>query len=306
MLRGRWIGLVLVVWGAAGATACSQQPSGEVVARIGEDVITVEDFLASLEQLPPQWKARAKTPSGRKQVLEHQIRSELIAVEARARGLDQRPEVKSQIDQAVQRILLQELTQEWQKEFSLPEEELRKYYEENQSRFQVPEQYRVQHILIKVPANAEDSQDRAARERAQEAKRRIDRGEAFEAVAKDVSEDPSASAGGDLGYVAKGQHHPTFTEAALNLKPGEVSSPIRTPFGWHIIKLIDVKAAEQKTFEEAREEIQRQLLPRKRQEAFESFMASLREKHKVEIYEQKLAAIELPNDTGSPQPAPKP
>lgn len=285
-------GTLLLVVASLAVTAgcsCNRKPKG-TLATVGSDVITQESFNASLESLPPQWKARAGTPSGRKQILEHQIRSQLIELEAKDRKIDQRPDVKYQIDQAIQRILLQELMKEWQKEFQIPEDELRTYYEQNKVKYDEPEKFRAQHVLIKVDENASKAEAEKARQKALTARKRIVNGEPFEKVAREMSDGPGAANGGDLGYVEKGRFNQKFEDVALKLKPNEISEPVRTPFGWHVVKLIDIRPAQNRPFEEVKEEIKNEIMPRKRQEAFEAFMTSLKDKYKVEINEEALAA----------------
>lgn len=270
------------------APGCGNKKPKGAVATIGDTAITKESFQASLETLPPQWKARAGTPSGRKQILEHQVRSQLIELEAKDRGIDQRPDVKYQVEQAVQRILLQELMKEWQKEFQIPDAELKTYFEQNRTKYEEPEKFRAQHVLIKVDEKATKGDVEKARQQALTARKRIQAGEPFEKVAKEMSQDPAAAGGGDLGYVERGRFNAKFEEAALALKANEISEPVQTPFGWHVIRLIDVRAAQGKSFDDVKEDIKNEIMPRKRQEAFEAFMASLKDKYKVAIDEQAL------------------
>lgn len=281
--------LIAVAAMAVNVAGCGNKKPKGAVATIGDEAITKESFQASIETLPPQWKARAGTPSGRKQILEHQVRSQLIELEAKDRGIDQRPDVKYQVEQAVQRILLQELMKEWQKEFKIPDEELNNYFLQNKTKFEEPEKFRAQHVLIKVEENASPAEVERARQKALAARKRIVGGEPFEKVAKEVSEGPAAANGGDLGYVERGRFHEKFEAVALGLKQDEISEPVRTPFGWHVIRLVDVRAAQGKSFEEVKDEIRNEIMPRKRQEAFEAFMASLKDKYKVEIDEAALA-----------------
>lgn len=280
--------LVLPLWG------CSKSADKDVLARVDDEVITAQEFRNSLDALPAQWKVRARTPSGRKQILEHQVRSKLIELEARERGIDRRPDVKYQIDQAVQRILLQELMKEWQREIKIPDDEIEAYYKQNIDKYRQKEQYRAQHILIKVAPDASEAEVEKARKLALKARKRVEAGEPFEKVAREMSQGPSASRGGDLGYAEKGRYAPAFEKAALALKPGEISEPVRTPFGWHIIRLVDIKKSSERPLDdELRKEIEQALLPKKRQEMFEANMKGLREKFGVEIDEKLLAELDI-------------
>lgn len=292
------IGLLALTGGlAVGLTACESSSDGDVLARVGEERITVDEFDQFVESLPAQWKARARTPSGRKQILEHRIRARLIGLEAEDRGIPEDPGVRYQLEQARQRILLQALMQEWQKEFDVSEEELRSYYEEHEDEYSQPAQYRAQHILFQVANGAPSERVEAARAKAEQARARVLDGDTFDVVAREMSDGPTAKKGGDLGYVEQGRFHEDFEEAALALEPGEISEPVRTPFGWHVIKLVGVKDETTIPFEEVRDQIRRKVMPRQRQEAFEAFMSNLKEKHSVELDEDALVNY-VPESSG--------
>jgi len=143
------------------------------------------------------------------------------------------------------------------------EAEARALYETRADRYQVPEQARARHVLLRVPDDASEEEVAAVERRAQEVLERLRAGEAFAAVAEEVSEDPGSRAnGGDLGYFRRGQMVPAFEEAAFSLEPGTLSEPVRTPYGFHIIRVEDRKPAEHHTFEEVREELAFELLRR--------------------------------------------
>ena len=305
------------IWGAAMAATimavagCSGD--GDVLARVGSEKITAEEFEAFVSTLPPHMQTRASTPSGKKQILEHRVRETLIALEAQKRGIADRPDVRQQIEAARQRVLLQELMKDLQKEVQVSDEDVSAHFEENKERFRTPERYRAQQILFKVPPNADAKASSIAYGKAVEARKRVVRGEAFDKVARDVSEDPNADKGGDLGYVERGRFNPEFEKAALALKKGDVSEPFKTSFGWHVVKLIDRTPEEAAELNDrVKDQIRRQLVPRKRQEAFETFMTGLRDQYEVKIDEARLAevgpkpggktAVPVPGEAPSAQP----
>ena len=128
------------------------------------------------------------------------------------------------------------------------------YYESRKAGLTMPEQRRVRHILV---ADAEGGDEALAR--AEELRARIVAGEAFEDVAREASDDPgSAEAGGDLGFGGRGIWVPPFEEAAFSLGVGEVSEPVQTDFGFHLIRVEDIRASRTRTFDEAKEEIERE------------------------------------------------
>jgi len=144
-------------------------------------------------------------------------------------------------------------TRELAETMEVDEQELLQRYEATLERFMTPERRRAAHVLITPDTAGGDDQ---ARELAESLVARIADGEDFAALAEEFSDDPvSAAEGGDLGWIEPGVMMAEFESALYELTPGEVSEPVRTEFGWHLIKLIDVEAPRGQSFEEAREEI---------------------------------------------------
>lgn len=149
------------------------------------------------------------------------------------------------------------------------EEEIRQAYEQRAADFSTPEERRVRHVLIQVPAGADQAKVDAARKRAEEALKRIRAGESFEKVAREISEDPgSASLGGDVGFFGRGVMDPEFEKAAFALNKGQVSDVVRSGFGFHVLKLEDIHAGRSKPLEQVRDEVVRDLQQQKAEERF--------------------------------------
>ena len=136
------------------------------------------------------------------------------------------------------------------------DEELRALFEAEPERFVTPEKREVSHILVSVASDAGADVEERARERLVALEERIDAGESFEDVARDSSDDTgSASGGGALGFIERGVMVPAFEEAAFALEPGQLSEPVRSPFGWHLIKVTSVNESQAATFEEVRNQV---------------------------------------------------
>ena len=143
-----------------------------------------------------------------------------------------------------------------QSEKTPSDDELREFYKANNSQFTVPEERRASHILIKLEEGADEAAVTAARKKAEDLIAKIKAGESFESLAKKNSDDPgSAELGGDLGYFGRGTMEADFENAVFSLKEGEVSEPVLTSFGYHIIKLTGIRAEKSKPFEDVRDEI---------------------------------------------------
>lgn len=138
---------------------------------------------------------------------------------------------------------------------TVDEDKIEKYYQENISDFQETEQRRARHILFK--ASPEDSEEvhNKQQAKAEEILKKAQQGEDFAELAKQYSEGPSKDNGGDLGYFASGQMVPAFNEAVFNLTPNQISDVVKTRFGYHIIKLEDIRPAATKSLDEVRGQI---------------------------------------------------
>jgi len=136
------------------------------------------------------------------------------------------------------------------------EEELRAAYEASKLNYVSPEQRKVSHILVAVGEEADEAEVAEARAQVEALADRLAAGEDFAELAREHSDDPgSARRGGDLGFFERGVMDPRFEEAAFSLEPGEVSEPARTRFGFHLIRVDEVRAGHTKPFEEARDEV---------------------------------------------------
>ncbi len=144
------------------------------------------------------------------------------------------------------------------KTVDVDEDLLRGYYENNQDEFGRPEQRQASHILIQVAADANLAVVDEAKAKIEDLAERISNGESFAELAKQNSQDPAtAASGGDIGFIARGvMNAPAFDEALFNLEEGAVSDPVRTNFGFHLIKLTGIKGGDVKPFDDARAEVE--------------------------------------------------
>jgi len=166
------------------------------------------------------------------------------------------------------------------KKYKSTDKELKDYYNKHVSDFKVPEQIKARHILIKTNGNKEH--DKKALNKAEDILKKLKNGGNFIEFAKKYSEGPSAKNGGDLGYFTKGQMVPAFEKAAFALKKGEISDIVKTQFGYHIIKVEDVKNAHTKSFEEAKKNIEdkfkNEYVSQKMKEFFDKYQTVIQHK----------------------------
>jgi len=259
---------------AAPAKAPSVPPD-RIVLTVGNFNLTAAQFDQLIDMLPEQAKSQARGP-GRKQFADNLVRILVLAQEGKRRGLDQTPSYKLQSSFQLNNYLAGLTFSQIGKEGRASEADARNYYDQHKQDW---DNVNARHILVRfqgsqVPLRQgqKDLSDAEALAKAQELRKRIVEGADFAALAKIESDDVGSGAnGGDLGTFHHGQMVPAFDAAAYALKAGEISEPVKTQFGYHIIK---VEKRETKSFEEVRAEIDRRMAPEQSQKALEELVKS--------------------------------
>lgn len=162
--------------------------------------------------------------------------------------------------------------------------ETRAFYDKNQDKFTQEETVRASHILIGFDDKASAADKKKAREKAEKLKKELAGGADFATLAKGNSTCPSSQQGGDLGFFGKGQMVPAFEKAAFALKPGEVSDIVETQFGFHIIKLVEKKAAAKTEYGVVKTRIEEYLKGQKVNEAVQKYIEDAKKTAKIEIF----------------------
>jgi peptidyl-prolyl cis-trans isomerase C len=162
--------------------------------------------------------------------------------------------------------------------------ETKAFYESHPESFKRPEEVRASHILIKVDPEADESQKAAALNMIGRIQNKVKKGEDFAALAKEFSQGPSGSKGGDVGFIGRGQTVKPFEEAAFALKPGEVSNIVQTKFGYHLIKVTEQKPATTIGYEDVKDKLKEYLKEQKVQQQLDLLIEELKGRAKVERY----------------------
>jgi peptidyl-prolyl cis-trans isomerase C len=253
-------------------------PPDKVVLTVGDQKMTYAQFEAIVNSLPEQSRATARGPA-RKQFAENLVRIMVLSEEGKRRKIDQSPTYKIQSAFQAQNVLAGAAYEDINKNMKVDDAELRKYYDEHKQEF---EQVHARHILIRMQGSPvpvrpgqKDLTDAEALAKAQELRKKIVAGADFATLAIAESDDQGSGAkGGDLGFFKKQQMVPTFEQAAFAMKPGELSEPVKTQFGYHIIK---VEAHEDKSLEDVRADLETRLRP----EMVRKYMDDLQQKTAV-------------------------
>jgi peptidyl-prolyl cis-trans isomerase C len=209
---------------------------------------------------------RPITPDVEAQIKEEVIAREIFMQEAQKRGLDATPEYKTQIELARQTILIRELFAEFQKTSAVTDADVQAEYDKFVAA-NGGKEYRARHILVETKAQADAILAS------------LKKNGKFEDIAKKQSKDPGSGAnGGDLDWAAPGNYVKEFSDAMVALNKGQVSAPVQSQFGFHIIRLDDVREAQLPKLEEVKPQISQQLT----QQRMAAFQQELRAKAKVE------------------------
>lgn len=168
--------------------------------------------------------------------------------------------------------------------------DIKKFYEENKKRrYEKPDQVKASHILFKVEKDAPADKVAEAKKKAEDITKKAKApGADFAALAKEHSEGPSGPRGGDLGFFSKERMVPEFSKAAFSMKPGEVSKPVKTQFGFHVIKVVEKQKAQTVPLKDVKEEIAGQLENQMMRSAVKTFIEDLKKKATIEKMEANI------------------
>lgn len=269
------LGLALLMTAvAAGSMTASAQEADKIVAKVNGYNITTKEIALASDDLRPQLE---KVPANFRFafIVEYLIERHLLAQEAvKAKTIDTK-EYTERL-KYYQAKALRDAYFTDNLATSVTEDAIKAAYEKEAAKVTTEKRARARHILV----NSEED--------AKKAMGRLDKGERFEEVAKQMSLDGSRDYGGDLGFFTAAEMVPAFSKAVFALKKGEVSPPVKTDFGWHIIKLEDVQAGGAQPFDQVRNPIRLVLL----RKAVQDKVLELRSIGKIEILDADLKRLQ--------------
>lgn len=161
--------------------------------------------------------------------------------------------------------------------------QVREFYDKNPDKFKQEEAVRASHILIPADEKADEATKKKARAEIEDVQKQLKAGGDFATLAKKYSKDGSAAQGGDLNFFSKGQMVPAFDQVAFSLKPGETSDIVTTPFGYHIIRVTEHRAASTVPFDQVSARIKEYLTEQQKQGRAQAFIEQLKQKAKIEV-----------------------
>ncbi|MFC7286808.1 peptidylprolyl isomerase [Herminiimonas glaciei] len=264
-----------------GMSAAQSAAPDKVVASAGSVTIGQNEITRLLQGMPEAERAAIKNNrAGVENWLRQRVTSEALLREAQSKGWAERPEVKSKVDAAVREVTARIVSTSYlesvaQVPAAYPSDaEVKAAYEQGKANFNLPATYRVAQIYL-----ASTGTDAAATTKLRDEAKKLAtqaRGGDFAALARSRSQDPrSAERGGEVGMLPLEQMLPEVRDAVAKLKVGQVSEPVQSPSGFHIVKLLETQPARTATLEEIKPRLQTALRDQRQQQLIQAHMAGL-------------------------------
>ncbi|KAB3541003.1 peptidylprolyl isomerase [Alkaliphilus pronyensis] len=245
--------------------------NNKVLAVVGGKKITQSDLDNVLKSIDPQQAKQFYSEEGKNKLLQELVSQELLYLDALDTKLQEEPQYLLEVERVKVNLLKQFAISRAIANVTVTEDEALSYYNDNSASFKSPESISASHILVE----SEESANKIIDE--------INDGLEFKDAAAKYSKCPSKEKGGELGYFTKGKMVPEFEEAVFKMEVNELSAPVKTQFGYHIIKVLDKKPETLHSFEEIKNHLTQQMLSQKQQEVFYNKVEALKVKYPVEI-----------------------
>ncbi len=269
----------LVVLTSLALTTSVIHAAPTVLATVDGVKITSDDLDDRVKSFPPQYAEALKEKENRLRLLEQLINEKILVAAAKKAGLNKSVSFQRQADAAQSQLLIAEIMRtQVDAKVKVSDDEVKAYFQNNPQQFQETEERRASHVLVKT----EDEAKQVAEQ--------VKNGADFGNVADQKSIDPSAKTNhGDLGFFGKGQMVPEFEQAVFSMSKGQVSAPIKTQFGYHVIKLNDIQVRPKVDFTPTvAAQIKESLMAQKRRTVTSEYLNKLQSNSKVINYLQKM------------------
>jgi peptidyl-prolyl cis-trans isomerase C len=250
--------------------------SAKVLARVNGAEITDEDVKIAMEDIGSSLPQQIEGPARQAYILDYLIDAKLVAQKAEADKMGEGPEFAKKVAYYRDKVLMEDLLGKVAKD-AATDTAIQKTYDDVAKQQKPEEEVRARHILVESEPDA------------QAALKRVTGGEDFAKVANEMSKDPG-SKGGELGWFTKERMVPEFAEAAFKMQPGQISDPVKSQFGWHIIQLEERRQKQFPSLDQVRDQVTRYVVQKSQSE----LILKLREEAKVERTEPEKPADAAP------------
>jgi peptidyl-prolyl cis-trans isomerase C len=250
--------------------------SAKVLARVNGAEITDEDVKIAMEDIGSSLPQQIEGPARQAYILDYLIDAKLVAQKAEADKMGEGPEFAKKVAYYRDKVLMEDLLGKVAKD-AATDTAIQKTYDDVAKQQKPEEEVRARHILVESEPDA------------QAALKRVEGGEDFAKVANEMSKDPG-SKGGELGWFTKERMVPEFAEAAFKMQPGQISDPVKSQFGWHIIQLEERRQKQFPSLDQVRDQVTRYVVQKSQSE----LILKLREEAKVDRTEPEKPADAAP------------
>jgi peptidyl-prolyl cis-trans isomerase SurA len=316
------LALSTVAWADKSPNAGKKEHLERVVAVVNDAIILQSELdarmvpvVAEAQQIADPQERRRRMAKLASQVLDEMVSEELIVQAAEAAKIEvDSSEVQAALDEIKQQnnlddaglatalsqqgytlqgykadlrrqlLRLRAVNQLVAPKVQVTDEDVRARYDQMSRRSEAVSAVQLSHILIKLPEHPTEQQLSDAKEKAAKAMDRVKAGEAFAAVAKEVSEDPSTSAnGGELGWFQRGSINPDWEPIVFSMNKGDMRGPVTGPQGLHVFYVTDIKQSELKPYDQMKDQLQRELRRRELDKQTQTWTEELRKKAYIDI-----------------------
>ncbi|MBW1937559.1 MAG: peptidylprolyl isomerase [Deltaproteobacteria bacterium] len=257
------------------------QKAEAVISQAGDWKLTFADLERIVSYYPEEQRALILQDPKKLMTLARSLtQAKVLSDKAYADGLNDRPDIREQLKINEQhKLSLAYVQEKTLKGLNVSEEDVRLYYQGHKDDYKVPAQVKVRHILLRLRKNADKEVVQQTRQRAEDILKKVKAGEDFAVSAAAFSEDPgSRDRGGDLGWVVRSKLDPAFAKAAFAAKKGQVVGPVRSAYGFHLLKVEDRRPARQMPCEAVAERIRKELMSQlKKSKVHEFIEAAMKE-----------------------------
>lgn len=269
-MKSKWLVLVAMTFGLQAVAAVE-------LAKIGNKAITDIDVKATLGGMPDAQKQQINQDSDTKmRIIDNMVVEEVFVQEAEAQGVTKDKEFTQTLERARRQILAQRFLQK-NVQPKITDANVKAFFDKNKGRYSNDE-VRAMHVLVKSEAEAKEVYQKAKG------------GEDFQVLAKKYSKDPSAAQNmGDLGFFTRSRMVKEFADKAFSLKPGEIGEPVKTPFGFHVIKLMEKRDGKTVNFAEIKDQVRGDF----QNEQVNQLIEGLKKARKVSVNEANVKGFKL-------------
>ncbi len=300
--------VALVATPACNKKASTSKPAqdkgdlSQVVAQVGDEVITVGDVQERINKQSPFIRARYTTLDKKKEFLDNLVRFEVMATEAQKRGYDKDPEVQRVMKQQMISKFLQKDFESTLKVEDVPDADVEKYYKDHPEEFNKKDEIRVSEILVKDKPKADKAYAEA---KAMSKVAGADQKGFRDLVTKYSEDEESKARGGDLTFFDKDStaYPKPVVEAAFKLGDvGDLSAPVKTDKGWVVLKLTQKRPGFNRPLAEVKRQIQQRLFRDTRTKKLDAFIADLKKNTNIQIHDDNLGKVVIENgmENGAP------